>query len=312
MAVTSASNTLTAAEQMQSNYEKFKDKFKDANEDLINSDTFLNLLVAEMTNQDPMEPTSNTEFVTQMAQFSSLTYSKQSAEFSKSNYASSLVGKTVTASKMDGSNLVTKTGVVESVMKNGDDYTIKVGGVSFDISNVTAISDTNAADNDQQLSGSSLGDYIAKASMMIGMAATVQAKTDKGTVLDSGLVTSIQVKDGKINVIINNKSYALEDVVEVSYATLEPDNSTNGTTGSDTADSGKTDGADESTGASDSTGASNSTDDTDTHVVEDSEEKAAYIAESFADSADIVEEVTEKAEADAYLEDDIPDLEDFT
>lgn len=306
MPVTSAKNTLTAAEQMQSNYEKFKDKFKDANEDLINSDTFLNLLVAEMTNQDPMEPTSNTEFVSQMAQFSSLTYSKQSAEFSKSNYASSLVGKTVTASKMDGSNLVTKTGVVESVMKNGDDYTIKVGGVSFDISNVTAISDTNAADNDQQLSGSSLGDYIAKASMMIGMAATVQTKTDKGTVLDSGLVTSIQVKDGKINVIINSKAYALEDVVEVAYATLEPDDSTNGTTGGDTSASGKTDGADESTGASDST------DDTDTHVVEDSEEKAAYIAESFADSADNVEEVTERAEADAYLEEDIPDLEDFT
>lgn len=306
MPVTSAKNTLTAAEQMQSNYEKFKDKFKDANEDLINSDTFLNLLVAEMTNQDPMEPTSNTEFVSQMAQFSSLTYSKQSAEFSKSNYASSLVGKTVTASKMDGSTLVTKTGVVESVMKNGDDYTVKVGGVSFDISNVTAISDTNAADNDQQLSGSSLGDYIAKASMMIGMAATVQAKTDKGTVLDSGLVTSIQVKDGKINVIINSKAYALEDVVEVAYATLEPDDSTNGTTGGDTSASGKTDGADESTGASDST------DDTDTHVVEDSEEKAAYIAESFADSADNVEEVTERAEADAYLEEDIPDLEDFT
>lgn len=306
MPVTSAKNTLTAAEQMQSNYEKFKDKFKDANEDLINSDTFLNLLVAEMTNQDPMEPTSNTEFVSQMAQFSSLTYSKQSAEFSKSNYASSLVGKTVTASKMDGSTLVTKTGVVESVMKNGDDYTIKVGGVSFDISNVTAISDTNAADNDQQLSGSSLGDYIAKASMMIGMAATVQTKTDKGTVLDSGLVTSIQVKDGKINVIINSKAYALEDVVEVAYATLEPDDSTNGTTGGDTSASGKTDGADESTGASDST------DDTDTHVVEDSEEKAAYIAESFADSADNVEEVTERAEADAYLEEDIPDLEDFT
>ncbi len=306
MPVTSAKNTLTAAEQMQSNYEKFKDKFKDANEDLINSDTFLNLLVAEMTNQDPMEPTSNTEFVSQMAQFSSLTYSKQSAEFSKSNYASSLVGKTVTASKMDGSTLVTKTGVVESVMKNGDDYTVKVGGVSFDISNVTAISDTNAADNDQQLSGSSLGDYIAKASMMIGMAATVQTKTDKGTVLDSGLVTSIQVKDGKINVIINSKAYALEDVVEVAYATLEPDDSTNGTTGGDTSASGKTDGADESTGASDST------DDTDTHVVEDSEEKAAYIAESFADSADNVEEVTERAEADAYLEEDIPDLEDFT
>ncbi len=307
MAVTSASNTLTAAEQMQSNYEKFKDKFKDANEDLINSDTFLNLLVAEMTNQDPMEPTSNTEFVTQMAQFSSLTYSKQSAEYSKSNYASSLVGKTVTASKMDGSSQVTKTGVVESVMKNGDDYTIKVDGVSFDISNVTAISDTRTDDSDSQLSGNTLGEYIAKASSMIGMAATVQAKADKGTVLDSGVVTSIQVKDGKVNLIINDKAYALENVVEVAYPTLEPDDSTNGTT-----DSGKTDGADKNTGASDSTGASGSTENTETHVIENSEEKAAYVSADFATSADDVEEVTEKAKADAYLEDDVPDLEDFT
>ncbi len=307
MAVTSASNTLTAAEQMQSNYEKFKDKFKDANEDLINSDTFLNLLVAEMTNQDPMEPTSNTEFVTQMAQFSSLTYSKQSAEYSKSNYASSLVGKTVTASKMDGSSQVTKTGVVESVMKNGDDYTIKVDGVSFDISNVTAISDTRTDDSDSQLSGNTLGEYIAKASSMIGMAATVQAKADKGTVLDSGVVTSIQVKDGKVNLIINDKAYALENVVEVAYPTLKPDDSTNGTT-----DSGKTDGADKNTGASDSTGASGSTENTETHVIENSEEKAAYVSADFATSADDVEEVTEKAKADAYLEDDVPDLEDFT
>lgn len=307
MAVTSASNTLTAAEQMQSNYEKFKDKFKDANEDLINSDTFLNLLVAEMTNQDPMEPTSNTEFVTQMAQFSSLTYSKQSAEYSKSNYASSLVGKTVTASKMDGSSQVTKTGVVESVMKNGDDYTIKVDGVSFDISNVTAISDTRTDDSDSQLSGNTLGEYIAKASSMIGMAATVQAKADKGTVLDSGVVTSIQVKDGKVNLIINDKAYALENVVEVAYPTLEPDDSTNGAT-----DSGKTDGADKNTGAYDSTGASGSTENTETHVIENSEEKAAYVSADFATSADDVEEVTEKAKADAYLEDDVPDLEDFT
>lgn len=301
MAVTSASNTLTAAEQMQSNYEKFKDKFKDANEDLINSDTFLNLLVAEMTNQDPMEPTSNTEFVTQMAQFSSLTYSKQSAEYSKSNYASSLVGKTVTASKMDGSSQVTKTGVVESVMKNGDDYTIKVDGVSFDISNVTAISDTRTDDSDSQLSGNTLGEYIAKASSMIGMAATVQAKANKGTVLDSGVVTSIQVKDGKVNLIINDKAYALENVVEVAYPTLKPDDSTNGTT-----DSGKTDGADKNTGAS------GSTQNTETHVIENSEEKAAYVSADFATSADDVEEVTEKAKADAYLEDDVPDLEDFT
>lgn len=306
MAVTGASNTLTAAEQMQSNYEKFKDKFKDANEELISSETFLSLLVAEMTNQDPMEPTSNTEFVTQMAQFTSLNYSKQSAQYSMSNYASSLVGKTVTASKMDGSSQVTKTGVVESVMKNGDSYTIKVDGVTFDISNVTAIAEGSTSSSDTQLSGNSLGEYIAKASSMIGMAATVQVKTDSGTVLDSGLVTSIQVKDGKVNLIINNKAYALENVVEVAYPTLEPDDSTNGTTGSDTADTSKSEDAVE--GAGTSGGADN----TENQVIENSEEKAAYVSENFATSADDVDEVTGKAEADAYLEDDVPDLEDFT
>lgn len=35
----------------------------------INSDTFLTLLVAEMQNQDPLEPTSNTEWVSQYATF---------------------------------------------------------------------------------------------------------------------------------------------------------------------------------------------------------------------------------------------------
>ena len=64
------SGILSSSEQIQANYEKYKSKFKDATEKMVNSDTFLSLLVAEMTNQDPMEPTSNTEFVTQMAQFS--------------------------------------------------------------------------------------------------------------------------------------------------------------------------------------------------------------------------------------------------
>lgn len=127
------SGVLSSSEQIQANYEKYKSKFKDATENMVSSDTFLSLLVAEMTNQDPMEPTSNTEFVTQMAQFTSLQYSKDAATYSQSNYASSLVGKTVTASKMDGSKQVTKTGVVQSVMKNGDKYTLKIDGVSFEL-----------------------------------------------------------------------------------------------------------------------------------------------------------------------------------
>ena len=42
---------------------------KSNNKNEIDSDMFLTLLVAEMQNQDPLEPTSNTEWVSQYATF---------------------------------------------------------------------------------------------------------------------------------------------------------------------------------------------------------------------------------------------------
>jgi flagellar basal-body rod modification protein FlgD len=39
---------------------------------IANESTFLTLLVSQLKNQDPMSPTDGTQFVTQLAQFSSL------------------------------------------------------------------------------------------------------------------------------------------------------------------------------------------------------------------------------------------------
>ncbi len=44
---------------------------------LANKDTFLQLLVAQLKNQNPLSPTDGTQFVTQLAQFSSLEQSTQ-------------------------------------------------------------------------------------------------------------------------------------------------------------------------------------------------------------------------------------------
>jgi len=40
--------------------------------DLANEGTFLKLLVAQLQNQDPLQPQDGTQFVTQLAQFSGL------------------------------------------------------------------------------------------------------------------------------------------------------------------------------------------------------------------------------------------------
>ncbi len=208
---------LTSDEQVKANHEKFKDKFKsDGSEELVNSQTFLNLLVAEMTNQDPLEPTSNTEFITQMAQFSQLQYAKDSSTYAMSNYASNLVGKVATVAKMDGKDLVKKTGVVTDIKKSGDSYTITVDGEDFDISKVVSISDASTSSSIQ---GSNVfADMISRASLMIGMKATVkQPENEDGTTsYMRGIIDAIKVKDGKITATVAGTDYNLSDIVEVT------------------------------------------------------------------------------------------------
>ena len=313
------SRVLSSSEQIQANYEKYKSKFKDSTEEMVSSDTFLSLLVAEMTNQDPMEPTSNTEFVTQMAQFTSLQYSKDSATYSMSNYASSLVGKTVTASKMDGSKQVTKTGVVESVMKSGKTYTLKIDGVSFDISNVTSIGTSDSGTGNTS-SGSSLGELIARASMMIGMSATVNPGVEGGSLLDSGIISSIQVKDGQVRVIINDKGYLLDDIVEVAYPTIDSgdDNTSDKTEDSTDKTEDSTDKTEDSTDktgdSTDKTGDSTDktgdvTDKEDSGTQEQSAEALSYAAAQ-TDISDL-EEVNGEIIPDRTVSEDIADLEDL-
>ncbi|MCI7691048.1 MAG: flagellar hook capping protein [Oscillospiraceae bacterium] len=229
------SGILSSSQQAQSNYEKYKDKYVDSTKELVNSETFMQLLVAEMTNQDPLEPTSNTEFISQLATFSQMQYARDSSTYAMANYAASLVGKTATASKMDGKNLVTKTGVVESVTKNSSNnsYTVKIDGESFDLSKITAVKDTEKDSTSDGTDGllnstNALGDSIARASSMVGMYASV-SKTENGvTTEDEGFIASIRIKDGVISAVINDRVYALADITEVTYATVIEDDTQGG------------------------------------------------------------------------------------
>lgn len=264
-------------------YEKYKDRFTDATENLVNSETFLNLLVAEMTNQDPLEPTSNTEFITQMASFSQLSYMKDSSTYAMANYASSLVGKIATASRSEGKNMVTKTGIVTSVSKVGNSYKVTIDGQTFDISKVTKVEDPGSSSvTDPTLGSNALADSIARASGMIGMYATV--KTDDG--MSVGWIDTVKVKDGKITVVLGDEygniigEFELDKIVEVTYATIggyypgEGD----GTEGGDNVEDGDSvDGSGSVEGSGDVNGDN----------VEENDDTPAEVPEDTADGTDI-------------------------
>lgn len=298
---------LSSSEQIKANYEKYADKFKDSTKELVNSETFLSLLVAEMTNQDPLEPTSNTEFITQMAQFTSLQYAQDSSKYSIANYASSLVGKTATGTKMEGGTLVTKTGLVESVTKNGDNYTVTIDGTAFELSAISAIS-AGTSDATGTITGSALGDQISRASMMVGMLATVSVDKDGTPYIDTGIIEAIQVKNGEISAVINGIAYKLSDIVEVTYATA-PDNgdSTDKTGDADAADKAGDTEASDKPGEAGSTDNTQPTDDIEDVTEETLDEMLGYLMDELDEQQD-VEEQTSGLEPEEYAE----DLQDVT
>jgi len=63
----------------------------------LGKDEFLQLLVAQMRNQDPLNPASDTEMMAQMAQFSLLEQMKALNQSFMSAQAFQLIGKTVYA-----------------------------------------------------------------------------------------------------------------------------------------------------------------------------------------------------------------------
>ncbi|MDE6320162.1 MAG: flagellar hook capping protein, partial [Lachnospiraceae bacterium] len=72
---------------------KAKEKLKSSNS--LDKDAFLQLLVAQMKYQDPLEPTSNTEYISQYATFSELEQMQNMSASMDLFRASSLVGETV-------------------------------------------------------------------------------------------------------------------------------------------------------------------------------------------------------------------------
>lgn len=191
-------------------YQKYKDMFTTEKNNLITMDSFYQLLIAEMQNQDPLEPTSNTEFISQMATFTSLQAQQDNFDMQKQNYANSLVGQTVAFSE-DGTNL--KQGVVQYVTY-GDEIEVNIDGKNYKLSQIKQL--YGKADS---FTGSQIGDYGAFAAGILGKDVTVQAVDASGsTVFDRGTVSSIEIQDGTVRVIVNGYAYNVTDVVAVSEA----------------------------------------------------------------------------------------------
>ncbi|QWZ08493.1 hypothetical protein KRR39_01055 [Nocardioides panacis] len=109
----------------------------------VNKDMFLKLMVAQLKNQDPMNPTDSSQFLAQTAQFTSLekldSVAQQTGQALTAQMAfgaSSLVGRSVTYSDADG---VETAGKVDSVRFTATGPVLGVGGAEVALASVVKV-----------------------------------------------------------------------------------------------------------------------------------------------------------------------------
>lgn len=105
----------------------------------VSEDTFLKLLITQLKNQDPLDPQDSSQFVSQLASFSSLeqmTSLNTEMETVLEMNATNLVGKTAVVLTSSGT---TVTGTVSGITYYADGPAVKVDGTDYLFSQVQSI-----------------------------------------------------------------------------------------------------------------------------------------------------------------------------
>lgn len=108
----------------------------------LDKDAFLQLLVAQMKYQDPLEPTSNTEYISQYATFSQVEQIQNMAATMELSRASSMVGKLVEVQTTNSAGETKSVrGTVEYVAYENNKAYVSINGEPYSADDVVAVID---------------------------------------------------------------------------------------------------------------------------------------------------------------------------
>ena len=105
-----------------------------------NKDMFLQLLVAEMQYQDPLQPSDNSEYVAQLASFTQVEAMQTLQDNMETMQSNSIVGKIV-ALNINGQEIAGKVDFVQKDDKKG--MMVSIEGELYEMSNMVSVVDTD-------------------------------------------------------------------------------------------------------------------------------------------------------------------------
>lgn len=118
-----------------------------ATENSLDMSDFINLLVAQLQNQDMNNTTDTSEMMAQMAQYSMVQAITDMNEQSKIASSFGLIGKGVTVSSTDsGGNKTYDSGVVDGVSIRNGAAEVVVNGTAYSMDDISEVFDSSLLD----------------------------------------------------------------------------------------------------------------------------------------------------------------------
>lgn len=192
-------------------------------------DMFLKLMIAQLQNQDPLNPQDGTEYVTQLAQFTTLEQMQQLNSSQSQSQAYSMIGKYVVGKYEDADGNYNYTeGRVEGVTVSAGTVYLTIGDYTVALDNVEEVyEDYSVIDSINENTTSGLEDLgsIINSSQALGLVGqTVQAiitDTD-GNAIEflEGQVTSVKFADGTPVLMVNGVEVYPSEVISVAQENL--------------------------------------------------------------------------------------------
>jgi flagellar basal-body rod modification protein FlgD len=205
---------------------------------MLNQNDFLQLLMAQMQNQDPLQPTDGTEFVTQLAQFSQVqqavaqttalgNISTQIAGLSNSN-DTALIGKTVTVQNQTlswngnfaATSNVTLSGPAQQVtasIQDSQGNVVRTMNLGAEPGGVLPVTWNGATDAGQ---AAPAGSYTLNVTATDANGQSVNVST-----AISGVVTQVSFNQGTPTITLSSGAVApVSNLVSVGAAATTPTN----------------------------------------------------------------------------------------
>jgi flagellar basal-body rod modification protein FlgD len=183
----------------------------------LGKEAFLQLLVAQLQNQDPLNPAEDKEFIAQLSTFSMLEQMQNMSSAMSASQASELIGKQVTWQEVVSGKTTNYYSTVEAVRVDGSNIYLIVDtttGKEIKYTDVKLIENTNASSAAQ----------LGQASALIGKQVTwyEQEQDATGTVkavAKSAEALAVKTVGGIVYLVVGREDNGKEKLIQISNIT---------------------------------------------------------------------------------------------